>query len=131
MALRKRRVKPGNGEGRGNTFLLSFNLNDTGERRAWLMAQQLARPHGKRGHILKAFLLALADYQDQTGIELNADNAAALLLEGALFGTERVMTKVPDRQAGDKPLVKISTADKASGDEALSNFSESMSAFLN
>lgn len=75
-----KRIKPQNGQGQSGQIILSFDLSDPDQARAYDMAQQLASPHGMRKHVFVGFLLFLESYQAQTGIRLTADRVMGLYL---------------------------------------------------
>lgn len=123
-----KRFKSPNGQGKGSTFLVAFNLDDEQEARAWAMAQQLACPHGKRKHVLLGFLLALCDYQDITGVELNADKVVAMFMSGVLLNSDGHPTgriRFEDLPETEPELI-IGTADHADPEETRLNFAISM-----
>jgi len=128
---RPRREKPANGEGEGGAISLVFDLSDPLEREAYEMAKQLARPHGRRKHVIVALLYGLSMYQKRTGVELNTDVVMAMALSGNLIGEGGLDT--PERQRPPtlhEPTVVISSAEKVSADEFASNFLSSMAGFL-
>jgi len=87
---RPRREKPANGEGESGAISLVFDLSDPLEREAYEMAKQLARPHGRRKHVIVALLYGLSMYQKRTGVELNTDVVMAMALSGNLIGGGRL-----------------------------------------
>jgi hypothetical protein len=129
---RPRKEKPSNGDGESGAISLVFDLSDPMEREAYEMAKQLARPHGRRKHVIVALLYGLSLYQKRTGMELNTDVVMAIVLSGQLIG-EGGFDALPERprpQALEEPRVVVSSANKASAQEVASNFLKSMSGFL-
>ncbi|MBE2268127.1 MAG: hypothetical protein IAE80_07820 [Anaerolinea sp.] len=128
---RSQTQKPGNGEGQGGAISLVFDLSDPLEREAYEMAKQLARPHGRRKHVIVALLYGLSMYQRRTGIELNTDLVMGMAVSGNLIGgggldisaTSRPMTL-------DEPTVVIATAEKGTKEEFAANFFSSFGNFL-
>ena len=124
---RRRTAKANNGEGESGLISLAFNLDDPVEVEAYEMARQLARPHGRRKHVIVALLYGLAMYQRRTGVELNTDVVMAMALSGNLLGGGLLTPQEPARpRTLEDPTVVVSSANKASAKEVAQNFLSSM-----
>ena len=73
-------MKARNAEGESGTFNTAFDLFDPVERRAYECARRCARPHGRRKHLLVAFFLAIAEYEERTGQLFTADMVAGMVM---------------------------------------------------
>jgi len=125
--MRQRPPKANNGEGESGLMSLAFNLEDPVEAEAYEMARQLARPHGRRKHVIVALLYGLAMYQRRTGVELNTDVVMAMALSGNLLGGGLMGPAEPSRpRTLEEPTVVVSSANKASAKEVANNFIASM-----
>lgn len=123
----RRAAKANNGEGESGLMSLAFNLEDPIEAEAYEMARQLARPHGRRKHVIVALLYGLAMYQRRTGVELNTDVVMAMALSGNLLGGGLMGPVEPARpRTLEQPSVVVSSANKASAKEVAQNFLSSM-----
>lgn len=81
----KRGRKPPNGSASSNTYLLTFDIKDEGERKAWEVAQQLASDR-KLKSVLISLLLAIHTIQTQTRKTIDVVNLASRLIAGLVFG---------------------------------------------
>jgi len=66
--VRRKRIRPQkslNGQAKGGTYLLTFNLDNAGETRAWEMAQNLAGQR-KLKQVLTGMLLAIRTVEEHT-----------------------------------------------------------------
>lgn len=128
---RPTRGKPANGEGEGGAISLVFDLSDPIEREAYEMAKQLARPHGRRKHVIVALLYGLSVYQRRTGIQLNTDVVMAMALSGNLIGGGGLGLFEDQRPPSlDEPNVVISTADRVDEEEMAKNLLTSFGDFM-
>ncbi len=125
--MRGRPPKPNNGDGESGLISLAFNLDDPVEAEAYEMARQLARPHGRRKHVIVAVLYGLSMYQKRTGVELNTDVVMALAMSGNLLGGGLLAPSDNGRpQTLQEPTVVVSSAHKANAHEVAKNFLSSM-----
>lgn len=125
--MARRAAKANNGEGESGLISLAFKLDDPIEAEAYEMARQLARPHGRRKHVIVALLYGLAMYQRRTGVELNTDVVMAMALSGNLLGGGLMGPVEPVRpRTLEEPTVVVSSANKASAKEVATNFLSSM-----
>lgn len=106
--------KPNNGDGDSGMISLAFDLGDELERTAYEMAKKLARPHGRRKHVIVALLYALNLYEERTGTELNTDMVMAMALSGSLLGGLHVPVSSERPQVLQKPTIAVTSASKAS-----------------
>lgn len=130
-AEKQGKEKPANGEGQGGAISLVFDLSDPMEREAYEMAKQLARPHGRRKHVIVAVLYGLSLYQQRTGVELNTDAVMAMALSGSLIGGGGL--DIPTRERPPtlvEPAVVISSAEKVSSEEMAQNLLKSFGSFM-
>ena len=121
-----RTPKANNGEGDSGLISLAFNLSDPVEAEAYEMARQLARPHGRRKHVIVALLYGLALHQKRTGTELNTDVVMAMAMSGNLLGGGLLTADSGRPQTLQEPTVVVSSAHKASAHEVAQNFLSSM-----
>src|ERR1700712_1300564 len=115
--MRGRPPKANNGEGESGLISLAFNLDDPVEAEAYGMAKQLARPHGRRKHVIIAVLYGLSMYQKRTGVELNTDVVMAMAMSGNLLGGGLLAPSDSRPQTLQEPTVVVSSAYKASARE--------------
>lgn len=128
---KKRGLKPANGEGESGLISIVFNLGDETEAEAYEMAKQLAKPHGRRKHVIVALLYGLSLYQKRLGTELNTDVIMGMALSGSLFGSNGLLEPPPPRpsarpQTLEEPAVTVSSAQKADAREVAKNFASSL-----
>lgn len=124
--MRRRPPKANNGEGESGLISLAFNLDDPVEAEAYEMARQLARPHGRRKHVIVALLYGLAMVQRRTGVELNTDVVMAMALSGNLLGGGLMAPESARPRTLEEPAVMVTSASKASATEVAQNFLSSM-----
>ncbi len=124
--MRGRPPKPNNGDGESGLISLAFNLDDPVEAEAYEMARQLARPHGRRKHVIVAVLYGLSMVQKRTGVELNTDVVMAMAMSGNLLGGGLIAPTEGRPQTLQEPTIVVSSAHKASAHEVAQNFLSSM-----
>mgnify|MGYP000901279242 FL=1 len=121
------RFKPGNGEGNSQGISLAFDVNDPAEKRALDMALRLARPHGRRKELFVLFLNALADYERDTGREVDPKSIGGSLIAHALAGKGGVVAQTPQQTItpplSSEPQIVVTTQVKASAEERANRFS--------
>jgi len=121
------RFKPGNGEGNSNGISITFDVNDPAEKRALEMALRLARPHGRRKQLFVLFLNALADYERDTGREVDAKTIGGNLIANALAGRGSGSGQVVQAQhiapaPATAPQLVVTTQVKATAEERAKRF---------
>jgi hypothetical protein len=121
-----KRSKSRSGEGECAQILVRFDLNDTENVRALMMARQLAGRHGSLSKIIRGFLLALADFQDTTGVELNADVVVEMFLSGLMSGGKVMPATSHFILDSEEPDIIVGTANRASADEIAYNMAMDM-----
>jgi hypothetical protein len=121
-----RRARGRSGEGEGNQILVRFDLDNPQDYRAMLMARQLARKYGALSQVVRGFLLALADFQDATGVELNAEAVTGMFLSGVLIGNGRQVISSTYVVDGEEPEIVIGTATRATAQEIVENMDADM-----
>lgn len=77
--------KSPNGKAKSGSYLLVFDLDDEGQRKAWQVAQQLASQR-KLKHVLVGLLLAIHTVQEQTGHAIDLLQFMALFITGLVSG---------------------------------------------
>jgi len=116
--------KSPNGAAKTSTYLLSFDLSDEGERRAWEVAQEFASER-KLKHVLVGLLLAMSSVQDATGKRLDMTRFVADFIAGMMTG--QPMANKPHIHAGmspeELPSMFAGTADRVDPEEVRGNFS--------
>ena len=118
--------KPLNGHGESGTYLLVFDLDDEGQRKAWEVSRQLASQR-KLKHVLVGMLLAIYTVQEQTGKALDLLEFMAQFITGMVFGgTNKGYSITEDTKMEDLPGAFIGTQDHADPMEARENFSVGM-----
>jgi len=115
----KKRSRSPNGQARNPTYLLTFDLTDEAEQRAWTAMQRLAAQ--RRGKsVLIGFLMALAELERQTNQQYAAEDMMALFVT-ALVSGQRVgygtSNLVMNGMSEDSPSIIVGTADHADPDQ--------------
>ena len=102
------RAKSPNGQGQVDQINVHFDASPT-DQLARAMASQLAGKRGNLSSAIKTFLCALAQVQQQTGVEITMELLGGDLLTRALIGLP--VGQPPPRE---EPDILISTAQRAS-----------------
>ena len=99
--------KSGNGQAKGSSYLLSFDLDDEAERRAWKVMQSLASER-KLKRTLLGFLLALDEIQLRSGkvqsVEEMMGRFITSIIMGGSAGQSAPALSIGD-YAEDAPLI--------------------------
>ena len=111
----KRRVKSLHGQGRVNQINVKFDASPT-DQLAQAMARQLSGKRGNLSSAVKMFLCALAQVQQQTGVEITMEMLGGDMLMRALVGLP-----VGTPPLREEPEIIISTAQRASAGEIADN----------
>ena len=119
----KRRVKSLHGQGRVNQINVKFDASPT-DQLARAMAGQLSGKRGNLSSAVKMFLCALAQVQQQTGVEVTIEMLAGDMLMKALVGLPAQMPLTTE-----EPEIIISTAKRASAGEIADNLLGSLPDF--
>jgi hypothetical protein len=77
--------KPPNGQANGGSYLLTFDLDDEGQAKAWEVAQQLASQR-KLKHVLVGMLLAVHTVQEHTGRQIDMTEFMAQFITNMVLG---------------------------------------------
>lgn len=120
--------KPPNGQANSGTYLLTFDLDDEAQAKAWSVAQQLASQR-KLKHVLVGLLLAVYTVQEQTGRAVDLLQFMARFITGLVSGggggysaIEITELTVPE----ELPSMFAGTDDHADPLEARVNFAAGM-----
>ena len=129
MAVKQRRSrqKPPNGQAQNGSYLLVFDLDDEGQRKAWEIAQQLASQRKLKG-VLVGFLLAVHTVQEKTGKVIDILDFMAQFITGMVFGLKgQSQYQITASTTLDElPVAFIGTDDHADPMEARENFAIGM-----
>ena len=128
MAVKQRRTrqKPPNGQAQSGSYLLTFDLDDEGQRKAWEVAQQLASQR-KLKSVLVGFLLAVHTVQEKTGRVIDLmEFMAQFITRLVTGGYAGVSTITENTTLDDLPVAFIGTDDHADPMEARENFAIGM-----
>lgn len=122
----QRMPKPPNGQASSGTYLLTFDLDDPAEQRAWETAQQLASQRRLK-HVLTGLLLAVGTVQEHTGRQVDMLEFTAQFITAMVRGGS--YSQIPlsvDTDPGELPTAFIGTADHADPLEARQAFAGGM-----
>ena len=128
MAVKQRRAqrKPPNGQAQSGSYLLVFDLDDEGQRKAWKVAQQLASQR-KLKHVLVGFLLAVHTVQEKTDRVIDLMEFMAQFITGLVTGGYTgIPTISEDTDPEELPTMFMGTDDHADPVEARENFAFGM-----
>lgn len=120
--------KPANGQANSGSYLLVFDLDDEGQRKAWEVAQQLASQR-KLKHVLVGLLLAIHTVQEQTGRAVDLLQFMASFITGLITGSNRGWggVQITEVTAPEElPSMFAGTEDHANPAEARENFASGM-----
>lgn len=114
MRAMERYSKPPNGQANGGSYLLTFDLDDEAQAKAWEVAQQLAAGR-KLKHVLTGFLLAVHTVQEHTGkpvdlMEFMAQFITQMVIGGRVDGAPRL---TEDTLPEELPTMFAGTEDHA------------------
>ncbi len=115
--------KPPNGQASGGSYLLTFDLDDEGQAKAWDVAQQLASQR-KLKHVLVGMLLAVHTVQEATGKQVDMTEFMAQFITRMVLGgsyTPMTLTE-PD----ELPSAFAGTAERVDPLEARQAFAGGM-----
>ena len=117
-----------NGKAQTPSYLLTFDLSDDAQKRAWEMLQQLAAQRRSK-RTLMGFLLALAEIQLRTGREQSVDDLLARFIVSLTTGESETRGYI-EYPSGDlskeTPSIIVGTADHADPDETRDELALSM-----
>ena len=111
----KKRSRSPNGQARSPTYLLTFDLANEAEQRAWTAMQRLAAQRQAKS-VLIGFLMALADLERQTNQQYAVEDMMALFI-AALVSGQRVGYGMSNLMIDDSPSIIVGTADHADPDQ--------------
>ena len=123
----KNAQKPPNGQAKSGSYLLVFDLDDDGQRKAWEVAQQLASQR-KLKHVLVGMLLAIHTVQTQTGKMLDLLEFMASFITGLVGGSRSyAFNDISDATAPEElPSMFAGTENHVKPEETRQNFSAGM-----
>lgn len=114
--------KPPNGQANGGSYLLTFDLDDEGQAKAWAVAQQLAAQR-KLKHVLVGMLLAVYTVQEHTGKQIDmTEFMAQFITSMVLGGRGQTVVTEPD----ELPSAFAGTEERVDPLEARQAFAGSM-----
>lgn len=119
------RRKPQNGRAKGNSYPLTFDLADEGQRKAWEVAQHLASQR-KLKSVLVGFLLAVHTVQEKTGRTIDLMEFMAQFVTGLVTGSGYSPSITEHTEPEELPTMFVGTADHADPVEARENFAIGM-----
>ena len=120
------RQKSPNGQSEAGSYLLVFDLDDEGQRKAWEVAQQLASQR-KLKSVLVGFLLAVHTVQEKTGRVIDLMEFMAQFITGVVTGGYIGVSSISeDTDPRELPSMFAGTADHADPVEARENFAFGM-----
>lgn len=120
--------KPPNGQANSGTYLLTFDLDDEAQAKAWDVAQQLASQR-KLKHVLVGLLLAIYTVQEQTGRAVDLLQFMARFITGLVSGGGVSYSPVEITELTEPeqlPSMFAGTEDHADPLEARVNFAAGM-----
>jgi hypothetical protein len=121
--------KPPNGQANTNTYLLTFDLEDESQAKAWQIAQDLASER-KLKQVLIGLLLAVHTVQELTRRKIDLTEFMALFIAGIVTGGGTLTLPrpglAPDTSPEELPTMFAGTADHINPLEAREVFSASM-----
>lgn len=124
--------KPPNGKAKSGSYLLVFDLDDEGQRKAWEIAQQLASQR-KLKHVLVGMLLAIHTVQEQTGRAIDLMQFRASFITGLVTGRSGglgMMALSEDVEPGELPSMFAGTEGHTNPSETRENFASGMGDFV-
>ena len=120
------RQKSPNGQSAAGSYLLVFDLDDEGQRKAWEVAQQLASQR-KLKSVLVGFLLAVHTVQEKTGRVIDLMEFMAQFITGVVTGGYTGMSTISeDTNPEELPSMFSGTDDHADPVEAREKFAVGM-----
>lgn len=129
MVVKQRKAprKPPNGQAESGSYLLVFDLDDDGQRKAWQVAQELASQR-KLKHVLVGFLLAVHTVQEKTGKVIDLMDFMAQFITGLVSGlTYTPTTTITETTSPEElPSLFAGTTQHADPMEARENFAVGM-----
>ena len=120
--------KPPNGQANSGTYLLTFDLDDDAQAKAWQVAQQLAAQR-KLKHVLVGMLLAIHTVQEKTGKAIDLLQFMASFITGLISDGGRAYGTIPISEGmmpEELPSMFAGTADHADPMETRENFAVGM-----
>lgn len=128
--VRRKRIRPQkslNGQAKGGTYLLTFNLDNAGETRAWEMAQNLAGQR-KLKQVLTGMLLAIRTVEEHTGKPIDMTHFMAQFVTQLVLGgkTGGYAPLPPIPQPEELPSMFAGTEDRADPLQARQAFAGGM-----
>jgi hypothetical protein len=118
--------KPPNGQAHSGTYLLTFDLDDEAQAKAWQVAQQLAGGR-KLKHVLTGMLLAVHTVQEHTGKQVDMTEFMARFITSMVVGGGGAQLPISERTTVEElPSVFTGTADHADPLEARRAFAGGM-----
>jgi hypothetical protein len=117
--------KPPNGQASGGSYLLTFDLDDEGQSKAWEVAQQLASQR-KLKHVLVGMLLAVHTVQEHTGRQIDMTEFMAQFITNMVMGGGGQYAVSAITEPGELPSAFAGTAERVDPLEARQAFAGGM-----
>jgi hypothetical protein len=117
--------KPPNGQANGGSYLLTFDLDDEGQAKAWEVAQQLAAQR-KLKHVLVGMLLAVHTVQEATGKQIDMTEFMAQFITSMVLGGGGVYASRAITEPEELPSAFAGTAERIDPLEARQAFAGGM-----
>ena len=117
--------KPPNGQASGGSYLLTFDLDDEGQAKAWEVAQQLAGQR-KLKHVLVGMLLAVHTVQEHTGKQVDMTEFMAQFVTNMVLGGRALPVMTATTAPEELPSAFAGTAERVDPLEARQAFAGGM-----